>query len=195
MKRILAILLALSMLLCMAACGKTEAEPGADAAWDELETQGKIQTENGVQFVTVTIPADFIGDGVTQESLDGNAGKAYISAAKNEDGSVTYKLTKQQHKVMLDEYVKQIEDALQEIAEDPDYNFKGIAYSEDFSEFNVYLSTEELGLSESFMVLAFYMYGGMYAVFAGRSLGDITVHYYNVSGKLVSTSHSSEIYG
>ena len=220
MKKIICISLLLIMLLSLSACGSnktpaaatpstatpeaniTNADEGIaseddlidDAAWDALEGLGKIETENGLFYVSITLPAEFAGD-ITQESIDANAGETYTSGKLNEDGSVTYKMTKKQHKAMLDSLNETIDAGLQELVDSPDYAFTQITHNADFTSFDVHLSTEEVGFTEGFMALGFYMYGGMYSIFTGREVDNIAVNYYSASGALISTANSSEMNG
>lgn len=166
-----------------------------DAAWDKLESMGKIETENGLFYVSITLPADFVGEDVTQESIDAKAGENYTSGKLNDDGSVTYKMTKKQHKAMLDSISESIEKSLQEMIDSPDYAFTEITHNDNYTSFDVHLSTEELGFAESFMVLGFYMYGGMYNVFTGQEVDNIEVNFYSSSGKLINTANSSDMQG
>lgn len=166
-----------------------------DSAWDSLESLGKIETENGLFYVNITLPADFVGEDVTQESIDAKAGESYTSGKLNEDGSVTYKMTKKQHKAMLDGISESIENSLQEMVDDSDYSFTKITHNSDFTSFDAYLSTEELGFAESFMVLGFYMFGGMYSVFTGQEAENVSVNFYSASGKLINTANSADMQG
>lgn len=166
-----------------------------DAAWDELESLGRIETENGLFYVSITMPAEFVGSDITQESIDANAGEMYTSGKLNEDGSVTYKMTKKQHKAMLETIAQSIEDGLQELVDSSDYAFTKITHNDDFTQFDAYLSTEEVGFTEGFMAMGFYMYGGMYSLFTGRDVDNIAVNYYSASGNLISTANSSEMGG
>ena len=96
---------------------------------------------------------------------------------------------------MLDEFTKSIDDGLQELVDSPDYAFTKITHNSDFTSFDAYLSTEEVGFTESFMVIGFYMYGGIYSIFSGRTVDNIAVNYYSASGNLISTANSSEMGG
>lgn len=164
-----------------------------DEGWDKLESLGKIQTENGIFFVEITIPADLAGSEITQESIDANAGETYTSGVLNEDGSVTYKMTKKQHKAMMDTIIESLDNALQELVDDENNAITEIRHNKDFTEFDVTLSTTELGLTESFLVLGFYMYGGMYAIFTGEEADNIRVNYYAPDGTLIETANSAEM--
>lgn len=130
---------------------------------------------------------------MTQESIDANAGETYTSGKLNDDGSVTYKMTKKQHKAMLELTAEQIDSALQELVDSEEYAFTSITHSKDFTSFDVTLSTGELGLTEGFMTLGFYMYGGMYALLTGSEADNITVRYYAPDGSLINTANSSEM--
>lgn len=170
-----------------------EEEQIDDPAWDALKDMGKVKTENGLFYVYVTVPQSFAGEGVTQEEIDAGAGERYTSGTLNEDGSVTYKMTKKQHKAMLDAFRESFDQAFAEMADSPDYAISEITHNDDFTSFDVKLSTDELGMTESFLVMAFYMYGGMYSLFSGKEGENITVNYYSASGELIQTANSSDI--
>lgn len=170
----------------------SEEETIDDPSWDQLEDLGKIETENGIFYVSITVPASFAGSDVTQEQLDSEAGENYTSAKLNEDGSITYKMTKKQHKAMLNSLTEGIDSSLQEMIGSDDYAFTEITHNDTFTEFNVHLSTDEVGFAESFMVMAFYMYGGMYGLFSGKEPDKILVNYYGADGSLIETADSSE---
>ena len=193
MKKIISLLLAVLMMLSLAACGAGSDDKIENAAWDELEKLGKIEVEDGKSFVSITIPADFVSDDITQESLDKDLGKEYISATVNPDGSVTYKMTKKQHQAMLESVRKSFDTALQELVDSPDFAFAKVDYNEDFTVFDVHLSTDELGMAESFMVLGFYVFGGAYGFFLGHENQNITVNFYSQSGNLLETVNSSDL--
>lgn len=165
-----------------------------DPAWETLSSLGKVETENGLFFVTVTLPADLAGEGITQEAIDAAAGETYTSGKLNEDGSVTYKMTKRQHKNMLDTLAAGMDETLKEMCESDEYAFAEITHNDDFTSFDVKLTTQELGLSESFMVMAFYMYGGMYSIFTGKQ-SDVTVNFYSSDGQLIETGNSADFGG
>lgn len=169
-----------------------EEEEIVDEAWDELESLGNIETENGVLLVSITMPADLVGE-ITQEELDAEAGEEFVSAKLNDDGSVTYKLTKKQHKAMLDEFSAGLDEALQEMVDDEEYAYTEIRHNADFTEFDVTLSTDEVGLMESIMSLAFYMYAGFYGIFSGQEPENVAINYYNPGGELIETANSADM--
>ncbi len=223
MRRIIAVLLLISMCFAICACGNesgknevkedsnTSSEPVTasappetdavveeyalidDAAWDELEALGKVKAENGLFYVTITVPAGLAGGEVSQESLDANAGETYASAVLNEDGSVTYKMTKKQHKAMLDGLTESIDSVHKALVENYDYAFTSIEHNEDLTLFEVHLSTEEVGMTEGLMVYGFFLYAGMYHVFTGKDNPNIVVNYYDPAGKQILSVNSADM--
>ena len=170
----------------------SEEDQIVDEAWDQLQSLGKIETENGLFITTLTLPADIVGTDITQETIDANAGENYISGKLNEDGSVTYKMTKAQHKAMLDQMIQTMDDGLQEMKDSDEYSFAEITHNKDFTSFDVTLDTNEIGLQDSFMTLAFYMYGGFYGIFSGRTPDNVEVNFLAPDGTLIETYNSKD---
>jgi hypothetical protein len=171
----------------------TAPEDVDNTAWDTLESMGNIETVNGFLTVSITMPKDFVGEDITQEALDEKAGERYVSARLNEDGSVTYKLTKKQHNDMMGEIVAGIDESLQGMVDGTDYSFTEIKHNDDYTVFDVTAGGDELGLTDSFATLAFYMYGGIYGIFTGKTPEKVIVNFYNPNGDLISTADSSNM--
>jgi ABC-type Na+ efflux pump permease subunit len=161
----------------------------------ELDALGDLEVDKGLFNVTLTIPKDWTGD-VTQEELDETVKeKGYKSATLNSDGSVTYVMTKSQHKEMLDGIAESINASLEEMVGSEDYpNVTAVTANDDFTGFTITTKNEEPDLSESFAVMALYTYGGMYAIFSGEEVDNIHVDYVNdVSGEVISSANSSDM--
>lgn len=171
---------------------KAEDDSIDDEAWDELNAVGKVQIENGILTTTITMPGDLIGGPVTQESLDAGAGEQYISAKLNDDGSVSYKMTKKQHKTLLDGIYQGVEQSLADMVQGNDYSFTEIKHNKNYTQFDVTIKGDELTLSDSFATMAFYMYGGFYGIFSGKGTEKVIVNFYNSKGELIETADSSK---
>ncbi len=211
MKKILSVLLLSALFLSLTACGKkgTQEAPSVPAAPEAVSETNTIQTEEESAFeqlgdievdkglfnVTITFPASFIGEDMTQEKLD-EAIKdedGIKSATLNADGSATYVMTKAKHQEMIDETKKTIDDALQEMIDDESMNITDIKANADYTKFTVTVSTEEVGLGESFSVLALYSYGGMYGITTGKEVDNVQVDFVNKDGKVISTGNSKDM--
>lgn len=161
--------------------------------WKKLESLGNIQTENGILTVTITMPAD-LAKGTTQEELDAAKGKSYLSAVVNEDGSVTFKMTRLQHRNMLNQLSDSFESSIQEMIDDNEtYTISKVTHNRDFTVFDVTLDGTEAGLNDSFSVLSFYMYGGIYGVFSGQRPEHVVVNFRDPNGNLINTADSANM--
>lgn len=212
MKKLLCLLLSLSFLLC--ACGPKAPDPSAskddppqtaNQSDEESKTQdddlglasiGDVDVDAGLFNVTITVPADFLDEGVTQENLDEQAKeKGFKSITLNDDGSATYVMTKAQHEEMMDEIRQSIDGSLLEMASSEDYpSVVSIDANEDYTEYKITVNAEEVGLQESFLVLSLYVFGGMYHVFNGTEPGNINVQYVNeTTGAVIQEANSDDM--
>ena len=172
----------------------TEPEESTEGDLSELDALGDIEVDEGLFDVELTIPADYVGE-TTQEELDAIAAEdGYHSITLNEDGSATYVMTKKQHKAMMEEMTISINDSLAEMVGSENYpNFTDIKANDDFTEFTITTKSTELDMMESFSVLAFYMYGGMYNIFNGTPVDNVSVTFINAdSGVVISTANSAD---
>mgnify|MGYP001027420794 FL=1 len=219
MKKKIAILL-LSCLLALSSCGKktnqddvsepsvvqsesansTESstqpeENNSSSSSESIEPSEEINSDEDTSDIELTIPADFVGQ-QTQADLDKKAEEYGIkSIVLNSDGSATYTMTKQQHTEFLEEYRAQINSTLNELIGSEDYpNFTAIKANENYTEFTITTKSAELDMAESFSVIAFYMYGGIYNVLNGEEIDNISVTFINAdSGEIISVSNSSDM--
>ncbi len=205
MKKIITILLVLIMFISFTGCSSNDDSGDANVSaspkasedslqndLDELSKIGEVEVKDGILTVSITLPSSFLGD-VTQEDLDNEAGASYVSAKLNDDGSVTMKLTKAQYEEMMREIIEEVDSSINELKDDENCNITNIKHNDDYSVFDVTLSTSEVGLYDAFSVIGFYMYGGIYAAFAGNTVDKIVVNFYDPDGNLITTSDSSEL--
>ena len=214
MKRnLVSIILSVCLIFSLTACGSSGAPEVAGSApsteastveetstaeensLEDLEAIGDVNVDENLFSVELTIPADFM-DGSTQEELDATAKeKGFKSITLHEDGSATYVMTKAQHKEMMDEMSISINDSLSEMIGSEDYpNISEIVANDDFTKFTVTTSSTELSLTESFSVLSFYMYGGMYNIFNGTPVDNVQVDFVNAdSGEIISSANSADM--
>jgi hypothetical protein len=75
---------------------------------------------------------------------------------------------------------------------DESRSFKEIKHNETYSVFDVTMDTDTVGLGDSFTVLAFYMYGGLYGIFSGNKVDNVIVNFYDPAGNLIESGNSAE---
>lgn len=167
-------------------------EDDLQAEMDELSAIGDVEVENGILTVSVTVPAKLAGE-VTQEGLDAGKGEYYQSAVLNSDGSVTYKMTKKQHRAKLDALAGSFDESAQKLINDKEnYTITDVSHNQDFTEFNVTLSGTEIGFGDSFASYSFYTYGSLYGIYSGHTPEHMIVNFYGSDGNLIQSFDSAD---
>lgn len=168
----------------------------ADVADDgSSEAEGIVDVDKGVFDVTMTVPAEYM-EGVTQEELDESVQAGTVhSATLNDDGSVTYVMSKSQHKQLMDEMTQTVDEYLDEIVGSEDYpNITSATANDDYTVFTIVTKNEEPDMNETFLAMALYMYGGMYNSFNGVIVDNIHVDFLNdASGENILGMDSKDL--
>ena len=193
MKKLIACLLTVTLMLSMTGCG--DEGKRTENPENQETIAGAIQVEKELFDVVITFPADLMGE-TSQEELDKMVQEGVVhSAVLNQDGSVTYEMSKRQHKKIMKAMEEEFEKSVSELVGSAEYpNFTEIQIEDNFTHFKVFTKSEELDLSESFSVLFFYMIGGMYSVLSGNNEPVIVVDFINAdTGKVIETADSSQM--
>ncbi len=172
-----------------------DTESAASDDTDSLDVLGDVKVDNNLFNVEITVPKDFVGE-ITQEELDApGTEKNYNTATLNDDGSVTYKMSKSQHQDMLKSIADSIDEGLNGMIGSEDYpNITDVKADSDYTSFTVTTKNEETSLTETLSVLVLYMYGGMYAVFNGTTVDNVHVEFINEgSGQIIDTFDSKNM--
>lgn len=184
---LLALILALLMALFLGGCGARKTnEPTATEAPDPAK-----------ETVTIVIPAELLDDedsGMTAGLEEGEEG--VISATKNEDGSITYVMTKAKQQEILKDLADAIEESVLSLSEDEEEApaVKKIEFAKDFSEFTLTIDQESASGFEAFYALALCMAGTNYQAFAGNGLVDVPAKLVDAgTGEVFSTTSYSEL--
>lgn len=216
--KLLTFMLALSLTTSVTACGATqpkdeeqpqtstnddaetddaenESSEDTETDMDELDALGDIEVDKGIFDVELTLPADYIGE-QTQEDLDKIAEEhGYQSITLNSDGSATYKMTKSQHKALMEEYRTTIKDGMNDMIGSEDYpNITKVEANDNFTEFTVTTKSTELDLNESLCPIVFYAYGEMYSILSDETVENISITFVNEdTGEVISTANSKDM--
>ena len=158
--------------------------------WDQLAAIGDVQVENGIMTVSLTVPAD-LAQNITQETIDAGIGTQYQAAFRNQDGSITYKMTKEQHQAMLEQLAVSFDNSLQEMIDNENYTISNITRNNDFTVFDITLDGAEPSISDSYAAFGLYMYGGLYGVFNGKRPEHVIVNYLDSNGNLIDSDDSA----
>ena len=210
MKRVLALLTALVMGLSLAACKGAPSAPTSSAApssaasgaasedapgASQSSSTGGLEVEENLFDVEITLPADLVGE-TTQEELEAQSiASGVYSVTLNEDGSATYVMSKAQHAQLLKDMADSIHQSLAEMVGSENYpNVTDISANDDFTVFTVTTTSTELTIQESFSVIGYYLYGGLYGAFAGEEPANIHVDFVNAdTGDIIFSADSSDM--
>lgn len=133
------------------------------------ETTGAIEVDKGLAFVDVTLPKEVLDITDYDEKLES------ISESKiNEDGSVTYKMTRLAHEQFLSTMVVELRKSLEEelISEDTP-SLRKISVNDDLTEVTIVVDRKKFENSmDGFVVMGLLTYIGLYQTIKGISETD-----------------------
>ncbi len=212
MKKIISVLICLGILGGLTSCSKettitksseevtateaSEQDTKETMSSDQIDSVSDIDVDEGLLTVTITLPADLLGEEMNQEAVDKAVSEnGYISGTYNDDGSVTYTMTKAQHQKVLKEYTESLDKSLQDMVDSDDYpNIVAITHNGDFTDFTITYAADEVSLVDSFSILVYYAAGGYYGVFSGTSPENIHVAFVNAdTGEVIQESNSRDM--
>lgn len=170
------ILFLLVLSMALVACSSN------DEAKKESETEN-VAVDKGLLNVEVTLPASFfegqdIDEVIAQAEEDGAK-----EVTKNDDGSLSYKMSKSEHKKMMAEMEKDMLAFIEEMETSEDYSsIQTVEYNKSFTEYTVVVDQEafESGF-DGFALFGLAIQSMYYQVFDGVKEEDYqtTVHMKN----------------
>lgn len=176
-------------VLLMGACSNEEAEEEntesiteetaettEPEAVEETE-QGSLEVDKGLFSVEVTLPAMFF-EGEDMEVVIANAEAEGVGEATlNEDGSVTYKMSKSQHQEMMEELEASIDETKTAIVDSGDFpSIKGLEISNDYETYTLQVDREAFENSfDGVATLSIGIVGSYYQAFDGVDSEDMHV--------------------
>lgn len=182
------------MLVVTAACGKEEANKNQDAVQEEEESQEEkgVEVDKGLLNVEVTFPAFFFEDEEMDEVIAEAKADGVKEVTKNEDGSLTYKMSKSVYKELMKEMETNTVEYVDEIKDGEDFaSIKDITYKKSFSEFTLVVDQEAYENSfDGFAILGLGMAGMYYQVFDGKMADELKVSIFvkdEASGEIFDT--------
>lgn len=183
MKKIIALLLSIVVLISVTACG---ANPTKNTTSDKKLTESttttdntseKLEVDENLLTVDITLPASFFQDQseeeIKEKALENGCKKCTI----NDDGTVIYTMTKKAHKDLLKKMSDEIKKSVSELlkGENSVASFVSIDYNDDFSKYEVYVDPAKYNSMDSLYALGFYVTGAYYQALAGIDNDKIDV--------------------
>lgn len=187
MRKTLSFILVLSLSFTMIGCGNKAASKKTDQVNDatvetldiEQKEGGAVDVNKRLIDVEVTLPASFLGldeeevldiDQIAQEAKEQGIKDVIV----NDNGSITYIMSKSKHKEMMDEMQKGITETMDDLISGEDFtSYKDIIANKDFTAFDVVVTREEFEDSfDGFGILGLAFSSLYYQLFDGANPDD-----------------------
>ncbi|ARK32300.1 hypothetical protein [Halalkalibacter krulwichiae] len=187
----------------LAACGQPQADEELDA--DEVaeapgeeeeateEDEQSVEVDRGLLNVEITIPPMMLEDQDIDQVIADAKEAGVKEVTENEDGSLTYKMSRSTHNEMMSEMREGIEANIEEIKQSDDYpSIADVRSNQSYSEFTLVVDQEAFENSfDGFAALGLAMTGMYYQIFNGDDPDkiDVTIHLENAeTGEVFNTT-------
>ena len=199
-KVLLCILMMLNLVGCSGNKSSDDKKSGNEASEGIQVSTGddSARIYNTVTNVKVTLPASLFGyvdEEISQEDLDKAAFEnGFISATLNEDGSVTYVMSKDKYNAYVAELAMSIDKGLEELCNTENSTIVDIKHNADFTDYTITLDADVVGFTESFVSLAIVLYSAFYYGFTGKDMtSGVHFTYVNKSGDVLEEYSTDEM--
>ncbi|NLL63252.1 MAG: hypothetical protein GX241_03275 [Ruminococcaceae bacterium] len=178
MKKFISVILALAILFSFAACKKS----GDDVINNKKDTGENTEKESTSiekedPNVTITVPDSFFEDQNIEEIVAKTSEEeGFISATINEDGSVTFVMTKEKYQEQLQKYKESVDEGIDSITKGKDApgTFSKIEYKEDYTEFTIY-TTDKYTKDDPMLLTKIFQVGLHGQIINGKDKDKINV--------------------
>ncbi|PLT33497.1 hypothetical protein [Bacillus sp. V5-8f] len=169
-------------LTLITACSSNEQaanseEKKSDTENKEEKDNEEVSVDKGLLNVEITLPASMF-EGEDIDTVIADAKKDGVKeVTKNEDGSLTYKMSKSKHKEMMQELETGIKDSIKEAKTSGDFvSVKDITHNDSFSEFTLTVDKAAYENSmDGFAAVGFGISGMMYQMYNGSDSDNTKV--------------------
>ncbi|KUF32747.1 MULTISPECIES: hypothetical protein [Lysinibacillus] len=179
MKKLLILPLILLLGILLVACSQGD-ESGKKKEGAEKASEETLKVDKGLLNVEVTIPATLY-KGQDIDSIISEAKNSGIKEViKNDDGSLTYKMSKSEHKKMMKELKERIVKSVEELKTSEDFaSINDVAYNKSFSEFTLTVNKEKFeGSFDALASFGLALAGMYYQLFNGADVEHYKVTVY-----------------
>lgn len=162
MKKLIILLILLMTVLTACFSNKEEGLKETESVSKEKDVSEQIGVDKGLLNVEITLPATMF-EGEDIDSVIADAEKDGIEVKQNEDGSITYRMSKSKHKEMLAEMEADLINTIEEVKNDEEYiSIQDISYNKSFSEFTLEVDKSVYENSFDFFATFGLSFAGMY---------------------------------
>lgn len=171
MKKMLVILI-VSCLLLVSGCGSA---PGEDIG--SRSTDESVEIEKGLLDVTITLPASLVEEDNIEATIKEAKEKGVKEAVLNDDGSLTYKMSKSVYRELKQELKDNFNEMIEELKSDNDFpSIKDVQSNKDLTAMTLIVDKELYENSlDGFAILGLGTAALYYQLFDGVQAENIAV--------------------
>lgn len=172
-------------LLVISACSdanevnNNDENTSQDDVQKQEEDEDAIEVDKGLLNVEITLPEMFFEDENMDEMIEEAKEEGIKDVTQNEDGTVTFKMSKKDHKEMLRELEENVKETVEDIKNDEEFaSIVDVTYNKSFTEFTIIADREGFENSfDGFAILGVGMSGTFYQLFSGEDMqtSEVTV--------------------
>lgn len=183
--------------------GDSQIEENSGSSQTEGVTDlGNVDSQKNLFSVEVTIPAQFYENSdsgpLSQDDVNKTVSELSFKSGKlNDDGSVTYKMSKAQHEEFLKSYKDSVDSTISDMLNDENNeSLTDITYNDNLTQFTISVDGEKFSMLDMFNALAFYIEGTYYQLFNFIPIDDVDVQVNFINkdtGEVIETARMSEM--
>lgn len=139
---------------------------------EQETTEQGIEVDKGLMNVEITLPEMFFEDEELADIEKEMEKNHEANVTKNEDGSITVKMSKKEHKQLLNEMSEEFIETIDDIIADNEFiSIKDISYNRDFSEMNIFVDRGDFENSlDGFALFSLGFSSLLYQLFDGKDI-------------------------
>lgn len=173
------------------------AEEAMEEVIETVEDAANIESDKNLLTVEVTFQPT-VDDRTDEELEELRNADGYVSITRNEDGSITYVITKEKQKDLLNQCREKFAAFAESTPGSEDYpNVTKLEVNDDFSVFTITTTAtnkDEISFSETILASVFYSFGGTYRGYACEKDTSVTVNYVCEStGEQIASGNSANV--
>ncbi|MBQ3787044.1 MAG: hypothetical protein II799_07185 [Lachnospiraceae bacterium] len=172
---------------------KSETTPmTTDLSQEERSMCSLTQLSDG--NLSLTVPPTYVY-GATQADLDAVAKEhGYVSVTLNDNGSVTYVLTKEQHEELLSKLKEGIDEKIAYLpSSSKSYkDITSISANDDYTDFVINMDAKSISDKTSMAMLELKLLSTMYNAFNGNGNAAFHAVYYGSDGQVLADTDSDK---
>lgn len=177
--KIIAVVMICLIAVCMSSCvSSPQSDPSQPSSEVASSNEGNgIDVDEGLFDVTITIPSSLVGEDAASELTDEQKEKGFKSVSRNGDGSITYVITKNAHKTIVEDLRTSTAKTMDDIVASGDFaSIKKIEYNNDFTEVSMWVDKKAFERSlDGLSALSVWFSGALYQAFNGTESDKLSV--------------------